>query len=193
MTWPRRDPRRSLRSSAPRARRARSRRHREHSASTSSSCSSSPTPATSARSTPAETRLELTRLAFEERSGSRRSSSTSHARTVDSLEERRPEDAVFSSARDELADFESWKQPAACPRARLARRRDAAGRPRGRAARASALGSPHPTASRSSTMQPMPVSSSEIRARVASRRADRRARAVAGRRRDRASRPVRDA
>ena len=34
-----------------------------------------------------------------------------HARTVDSLEERRPEDALFVLGADELADFESWKRP----------------------------------------------------------------------------------
>ena len=34
-----------------------------------------------------------------------------HARTVDSLEERRPSDAVFILGADELADFESWKSP----------------------------------------------------------------------------------
>ena len=34
-----------------------------------------------------------------------------HARTVDSLEERRPEDAFFILGADELASFESWKSP----------------------------------------------------------------------------------
>jgi len=34
-----------------------------------------------------------------------------HARTVDSLEERRPADAYFILGADELAAFESWKSP----------------------------------------------------------------------------------
>ena len=60
--------------------------------------------------TPAETRLELTRLAFEDVPGARVELDP-HARTVDSLEERRPEDAVFILGADELADFERWKSP----------------------------------------------------------------------------------
>jgi nicotinate-nucleotide adenylyltransferase len=34
-----------------------------------------------------------------------------HGRTVDFLEERRPEDAVFLLGADELADFTGWKDP----------------------------------------------------------------------------------
>lgn len=60
--------------------------------------------------TPAETRLELTRLAFEDVPCARVELDR-HARTVDSLEERRPEDAVFILGADELADFERWKSP----------------------------------------------------------------------------------
>jgi nicotinate-nucleotide adenylyltransferase len=60
---------------------------------------------------PADARLKLTRLAFEgvpdvdvelDR----------HARTVDSLEERRPKNAIFLIGGDELADFMHWKKPA---------------------------------------------------------------------------------
>jgi nicotinate-nucleotide adenylyltransferase len=61
-------------------------------------------------STSAETRLELARLAFVGIPGAVVELDR-HARTVDSLEERRPSDAVFILGADELADFESWKSP----------------------------------------------------------------------------------
>jgi nicotinate-nucleotide adenylyltransferase len=60
--------------------------------------------------TPAETRLELVRLALEDVPGVEVELDP-HARTVDSLEERRPEDAVFVLGADELADFPTWKRP----------------------------------------------------------------------------------
>jgi len=61
--------------------------------------------------TPAETRLELARLAFEDVPGAEVELDR-HARTVDSLEERRPpDDAVFVVGADELAGFPGWKQP----------------------------------------------------------------------------------
>ncbi len=60
--------------------------------------------------TPAETRLALTRLAFEDVPGAEVELDP-HSRTVDSLEERRPEDAVFVVGADELADFPGWKRP----------------------------------------------------------------------------------
>jgi len=60
--------------------------------------------------TPAATRLELTRLAFEDVPQARVELDP-HARTVDSLEERKPHDAVFILGADELASFESWKSP----------------------------------------------------------------------------------
>lgn len=61
--------------------------------------------------TSAETRLELVQLAFE---GVPEAivALEWHARTVDSLEERRPIDALFILGADELADFENWKSPA---------------------------------------------------------------------------------
>jgi nicotinate-nucleotide adenylyltransferase len=59
----------------------------------------------------AETRLELARLAFEDVPGAEVELDR-HARTVDSLEERRPPgDAVFVIGSDELADFPDWKRP----------------------------------------------------------------------------------
>jgi nicotinate-nucleotide adenylyltransferase len=60
--------------------------------------------------TPADTRLELARLAFEGVPGVE-VELDSHARTVDSLEARRPEDAVFVLGADELADLPRWKNP----------------------------------------------------------------------------------
>ena len=61
--------------------------------------------------TAAETRLELTRLAFADVPGTRVELDR-HARTVDSLEERKlPEDTFFVIGADELADFEDWKAP----------------------------------------------------------------------------------
>lgn len=62
-------------------------------------------------SAPSEARLELTRLAFEDVPGTVVELDR-HARTVDSLEERRPpKDAVFLVGADELADFRRWKRP----------------------------------------------------------------------------------
>ena len=60
-------------------------------------------------STPAEIRLELARLAF----GSIPEAAVEldrHARTVDSLEARRLDDALFVLGGDELADFPGWKR-----------------------------------------------------------------------------------
>jgi nicotinate-nucleotide adenylyltransferase len=55
-------------------------------------------------------RLELARLAFADVPNTR-VELDSHARTVDSLEERRPADAIFLLGGDELAAFEGWKDP----------------------------------------------------------------------------------
>ena len=60
--------------------------------------------------TPAESRLELATLAFEDVPEAR-VELDEHSRTVDSLEERRPEDAFFVLGSDELASFERWKSP----------------------------------------------------------------------------------
>ena len=67
-------------------------------------------PGHKAATTPAETRLALTRLAFEDVPEAM-VVLDGHSRTVDSLEERRPDDAVFILGADELASFESWKSP----------------------------------------------------------------------------------
>ena len=55
-------------------------------------------------------RLELARLAFADVPNTR-VELDKHARTVDSLEERKPEDAVFLLGGDELAALERWKSP----------------------------------------------------------------------------------
>jgi nicotinate-nucleotide adenylyltransferase len=68
-------------------------------------------PGHKAATTPVETRLELARLAFADVPEAV-VEVDAHARTVDSLEERRLEDAVFVIGADELAAFESWKAPA---------------------------------------------------------------------------------
>jgi len=60
--------------------------------------------------TPAQTRLKLARLAFQDVAATTLEFDH-HPRTVDSLEERRVEDAVFILGADELAGFESWKSP----------------------------------------------------------------------------------
>jgi nicotinate-nucleotide adenylyltransferase len=60
--------------------------------------------------TPAETRLALARLAFADVPEAVVEVDR-HARTVDSLEELRPADAVFVIGADELADFSRWKRP----------------------------------------------------------------------------------
>ncbi|MBA3376904.1 MAG: nicotinate-nicotinamide nucleotide adenylyltransferase [Actinobacteria bacterium] len=59
---------------------------------------------------PAEVRLELARLAFEGTPGVDIELDP-HARTVDFLEARRPDDAVFILGADEFADFWHWKSP----------------------------------------------------------------------------------
>jgi nicotinate-nucleotide adenylyltransferase len=115
--------------------------------------------------TPAETRLELTRLAFEDVPNAV-IELDSHARTVDSLEQRRPTDAVFILGADELAGLEAWKRPervlelvriAVAMRPGVSRDDVEAVRER--------LSAPDRVLE--FEMDPIPVSSSEIRARVA--------------------------
>ena len=57
-----------------------------------------------------ETRLELARLAFDDIPGVDVELDP-YARTVDSLEARELDDAVFIIGGDELADFSTWKSP----------------------------------------------------------------------------------
>jgi nicotinate-nucleotide adenylyltransferase len=81
-----------------------------------------------------------------------------HARTVDLLRERRWDDPVFLIGADEYRDFPNWKQPdAVLELARL-----------GVAARPGfPLTEQPPDRVLYFELEPMPVSSSEIRARVA--------------------------
>ena len=115
--------------------------------------------------TPAETRLELTRLAFRDVPEAK-VELDHHARTVDSLEERKPENAIFVLGADELTEFSSWKRPErVLELVRLA----AAMRPgvsdeEVRAARAELSSSDRILFF---DMPPIPVSSSAIRERVA--------------------------
>jgi nicotinate-nucleotide adenylyltransferase len=115
--------------------------------------------------TPAETRLELARVAFAPVPEALVELDP-HARTVDSLEERRPEDAVFLIGSDELADFPDWKRPervlelvrlgvAMRPGVPESQLRDACAR------------LPAPDRIEYFELEPTPVSSTEIRERVA--------------------------
>jgi nicotinate-nucleotide adenylyltransferase len=110
-------------------------------------------------------RLELARLAFADLAGSEVELDP-HPRTVDMLEERRPEDAVFVVGADELVEFPTWKDPArVLELVRLA----VATRPgfpdeQLREARARV---PAPGRIVYFELEPVPVSSSEVRARVA--------------------------
>jgi nicotinate-nucleotide adenylyltransferase len=114
--------------------------------------------------TPAETRLELARLAFEDVPEAEVELDP-HARTVDSLEERMPEDAVFLLGADELADFSSWKRPERVlelVRLGVAMR---PGVPEGRLRNARAR-FPAPGRIEYFELLPVAVSSTEIRSRV---------------------------
>lgn len=116
--------------------------------------------------TPAETRLGLARTAF---AGVPEATVEidRHARTVDSLEERRlPADTFFVLGADELADFEEWKSPRRVLQlVRLA----VATRP------GIALGQVDAVRQRLDAderivefdLEPLPISSSEVRERVA--------------------------
>jgi nicotinate-nucleotide adenylyltransferase len=115
--------------------------------------------------TPAADRLELVRLAFEDVPEAEVELDR-HARTVDFLEERRPSDAVFVIGGDELADLATWKDPARVlelVRLGVAMR---PGVPDERMREALTLVA---TPDRISffEMQPVPVSSSQVRDRVA--------------------------
>lgn len=112
----------------------------------------------------AETRLELARLAFEDVPEAVVELDR-HARTVDSLEALRPADAVFLIGADELADFPSWKRPervlelvrvgvAMRPGVPEQRLRDARAR------------LPAPDRIEYFAMEPVAVSSTEVRQRV---------------------------
>jgi nicotinate-nucleotide adenylyltransferase len=114
--------------------------------------------------TPADVRLELARLAFAELSEATIELDP-YARTVDSLEERKPADAVFVIGGDEFVDFPTWKEPERVlelVRLGVALR---PGVPDGRVREALAR-VPTPERICFFEMAPVPVSSSQIREHV---------------------------
>lgn len=115
--------------------------------------------------TPAAARFELARLAFEGVPGSEVELDP-HARTVDSLEARRPNDAVFVVGADEFADFFRWKDP---ERVLELVRLGVAMRPGVPEERLRNVRARLPAPDRVSffEMEPIPVSSSEVREHVA--------------------------
>jgi nicotinate-nucleotide adenylyltransferase len=113
---------------------------------------------------PAEARLELARVAFEELPLAE-VELDQHERTVDFLEQRRPVGAVFVVGGDEFADFPTWKKPERVlelVRLGVALR---PGVPDGRVREALAR-VPEPDRISFFEMPPVPVSSSEVRERV---------------------------
>ena len=114
--------------------------------------------------TSAQARLELARLAFSDLPGAEFELDP-NPRTVDSLEERKPKDAIFIVGADEFADFPRWKDPERVlelVRLGVAMR---PGVPEERLRRARAR-LPAPDRISFFELEPVPVSSSEVRARV---------------------------
>jgi nicotinate-nucleotide adenylyltransferase len=118
--------------------------------------------------TPAETRLKLARTAFAAVPEATVELDR-YARTVDSLEERRqPADTFFVLGADELADFEEWKAPRrVLELVRLA----VAMRPGVSRDQVDAVRQRMDAGERivEFDLEPLPISSSEIRERVARR------------------------
>jgi nicotinate-nucleotide adenylyltransferase len=111
---------------------------------------------------PAEIRLELARAAFP----GREVELDRHARTVDMLREGRWDEPVFLIGADEFADFQHWKEPdAVLELARLG----VASRPGYPQERLDEVlgGLAHPERVLFFEIEPQPVSSREIRERVA--------------------------
>jgi nicotinate-nucleotide adenylyltransferase len=115
--------------------------------------------------TPARTRLALAELAFAGLEGAE-VELDSHARTVDSLEARAPDDAIFVIGADELADFHRWKRPERVlelVRLGVARRPGVSDEALAKAV--ARLGAPERVVF--FDLDPLAISSSETRARVA--------------------------
>lgn len=114
--------------------------------------------------TPAETRLQLTRLAFEDVTGAEVELDP-YPRTVDSLEARAWSDAIFVIGADELADFPRWKDP---ERVLQLVRLGVAMRPGvpDRQLRETRDRLPAPDRILFFEMAPMPVSSSDVREKI---------------------------
>jgi nicotinate-nucleotide adenylyltransferase len=115
-------------------------------------------------STPAEDRLALARLAFAGVPGAEVELEP-YARTVDALEARGLDDPVFLVGGDEVADFLAWKEPA---RVLELARLGVAMRPGTPPERLEAALArlPHTDRSVRFVLEPLPISSSEIRERV---------------------------
>jgi nicotinate-nucleotide adenylyltransferase len=115
--------------------------------------------------TPAETRLELVRLAFEHDPRIDVELDL-HGRTVDSLEARMPDEAVLVLGADEFVDFPTWKSP---DRVLELTRLAVAMRPGVPDERVREAHARLPTPDRVSffELEPAPVSSTLIRERVA--------------------------
>ncbi len=114
---------------------------------------------------PAEARLELARLAFADVAQAEVALDR-HGRTVDSLEELSLDDPVFLIGADELVSFATWKEP---ERVLALARLGVATRPGFPPARLERALASLPVAGRAEVfaIEPVPVSSSGIRARVA--------------------------
>ena len=127
--------------------------------------------------TPAETRLRLARAAFPDDEVVL----DENARTVDTLRAH-PEwsDSVFLIGADEFCDFPSWRGAGRGARANAARRRDAPGFPRERLDQVLAQ-LEQPERVLFFEIEPTPVASSELRARLAAGADVDRGRTVRGR------------
>jgi nicotinate-nucleotide adenylyltransferase len=112
----------------------------------------------------AEARLELAGVAFRGVPGVEVELDR-HSRTVDFLEERQPENAVFLVGSDELAAFTSWKQPARVLELVSLGVAMRPGVPEDELLELSAR-LPAPDRISFFAMQPIPVSSREIRERI---------------------------
>lgn len=115
-------------------------------------------------STAAAVRVELARLAFEDIDRADVELDC-HARTVDFLEERRLENAIFILGGDEFVDFPSWKDPERVLELVQLGVALRPGVPDERVQAALAL-VPAPGRVSFFEMTPVPVSSSEVRERV---------------------------
>jgi nicotinate-nucleotide adenylyltransferase len=114
---------------------------------------------------PAPARLELTRLALEDVTRVE-VELDGHARTVDCLEERKLDDAIFIIGADEFVEFPSWKSPERIlelVRLGVAMRSGVSDERVQRALARLAM----PNRISLFEMEPVPVSSSEVRDRIA--------------------------
>jgi len=114
---------------------------------------------------PVEARLELARLAFADVEGAEVEPEP-HARTVDALEARGLDDPIFLIGADELTDFATWKEP---ERVLELARLGVATRPGYPPARIEAALAriDRPDRVLLFELEPLPISSRDLRARIA--------------------------